>query len=338
MLTQSLSSKIRELENKIAQFERLRDTSSQGSLRHADLERGLTACEDLEMEMALFTAFHGLSTNKLLPQTLITMYRRRHHHEEQYSQKVSKRQVCVLPQLIVLAMVPPSNLSSSDNFGSEVRSFLAAKSTPNSTTSPEHTTFDAVTLDRKALLNIPDFPTESESSDVLEIVVFNVGISQQLVDIRSFSDNVALLYDDSKTITGIPSLWLVEVLLVFAIGRLLQAKIATASDLPGLALFQEAMRRQPRQEELRRQGILGVEVTALTALYLQIIDRKEDAYIYVSILLQLLEYSTHISQSNSSLRLAICHGMHREISPSELKRSERMHRNRLWWSVYMQEK
>lgn len=239
----------------------------------------------------------------------------------------------------MLAIVPPSNLSSSDNFGSEVRSFLASQSTPNSTTSPGHTAVDAVTVDRKALFNIPDFPTESESSDILEIVVFNVGISQQLVDIRSFSDNLALLYDDSKTGNAIPALWLVEILLVFAIGRLLQAKIATTSDLPGFTLFQESMRRQSRQEELRRQGMLGVEVTALTALYLQIIDRKEDAYIYVrKFCLSSPNTQLMFFQSNASLRLAICHGMHREIPLPELKRSERIHRNRLWWSVYMQEK
>jgi proline utilization trans-activator len=69
-------------------------------------------------------------------------------------------------------------------------------------------------------------------------------------------------------------------LLVFAIGRLLQARADDVSKLPGTAFFDHAMRHLRSLTELRSLGVLAIEVLGLAALYLQIYDRKEDAYIH----------------------------------------------------------
>lgn len=39
-----------------------------------------------------------------------------------------------------------------------------------------------------------------------------------------------------------------------------------------------------------------------------------------------------------ALRLAISNGMARESSNAGMKRSDKTHRNRLWWTIYMQER
>lgn len=39
-----------------------------------------------------------------------------------------------------------------------------------------------------------------------------------------------------------------------------------------------------------------------------------------------------------ALRLAITHNLHKRHNMKRLCRSESVHRNRLWWSVYMQER
>ncbi|CAH0055038.1 unnamed protein product [Clonostachys solani] len=51
-------------------------------------------------------------------------------------------------------------------------------------------------------------------------------------------------------------------------------------------------------------------------------NRREEAYIYIS----------------TALRLAISHGFHRESRLEKFAQSERVRLNRLWWTVYMQER
>lgn len=118
---------------------------------------------------------------------------------------------------------------------------------------------------------------------MLELVVLQVGISQQLFDVRAFSDNMSHLFHDSSSGKALPSIWYTEALLVMAIGRLLAAKSDGPSDVPGESLYNAALNRLPRPGDTKKYGILGIEVVALTALYLQVADRKEEAYIYVSI-------------------------------------------------------
>lgn len=129
---------------------------------------------------------------------------------------------------------------------------------------------------------IESWPTQYEANSLLEVVVLDVGISQQLFDVRAFADNMARVYMDPPSQVNLPELLVVEMCLVFAVGRLLRAKDDDNGDLPGTALFKQAMRRMPMLTELRQHRLLGIEVAALMALYLQMTDRKCDAYLYVS--------------------------------------------------------
>lgn len=123
-----------------------------------------------------------------------------------------------------------------------------------------------------------------ESQEILDLVVLNVGISQQLFDVRLFSDNLYQLYQEPGSQPArqpISWLWVVEALIVMAVGRLLQARPCPGEEVPGASLFKEATKLLPRLLTLKEHGILGIEVVALTALYLQIADRKEEAYVQV---------------------------------------------------------
>ncbi|KAK1532308.1 uncharacterized protein CCOS01_04291 [Colletotrichum costaricense] len=225
------------------------------------------------------------------------------------------------------AIAPESALSSSETFGSEIKTLLVSRSNPGSTASPRPTVNAATPLphiDRRALeIAIgSQWPPEEEAHAMLDIVIFNVGISQQLFDVRAFSDNLSVLYHESSDDVRLTETWIVEALLVFAVGRLLQGRDDEDGELPGTMYFREAVKRTPLLSDLRKHGTIGVEIMALTALYLQISDRKDDAYLH----------------SNTALRLAISHGMHRSNNSQNPRRSENVHRNRLWWSIYMQER
>lgn len=194
-------------------------------------------------------------------------------------------------------------------------------------------------LDGQAVGSIRGWPTEEEANKLLDLVILNVGISQQLFDIRSFLDILSSVYVNPDNSVSLPGLLIVKILLVFAIGRLLEARME-GSELPGASLFKEAMKHLPLLGNLRKCGILGVEVVALVALYLQIADRKDDAYLYVRRVDSEPPHSmlTWLAQANMALRLAVSNDMHRSKAFPKLSRSQGVHRNRLWWSVYMQER
>ncbi|RKK81791.1 hypothetical protein BFJ71_g15458 [Fusarium oxysporum] len=222
-------------------------------------------------------------------------------------------------------LAPATSLSSSETFSSELRTLLAERSRPipRFASSQAHNAMPGLSCHSPLGADkIKHWPTEEDAYSMLSIVALNVGISQHLFDARTFSDNLSLLFDHDKADNKVPELWYAECLLVFAIGRLLQAKWDDRSKLPGDEFFQEAIKRLPDMSGLRKQGVLAIELMGLCALYLQIADRKEDAYLYAS----------------TAIRLSLSLSLHKSGSHRNHKRSEAVHRNRLWWSIYMQER
>ncbi|KAI8661190.1 Zn(2)-C6 fungal-type domain-containing protein [Fusarium keratoplasticum] len=147
---------------------------------------------------------------------------------------------------------------------------------------------------------IPQLPSEEEAFRLLETVGFYIGQTQCHYDLRGLTDRIGWLYenmDDPQT----HELWYMQVLLVLAIGQIFRAGNASAQ---------------------YRLGRLAVEVNALMAMYLQMANRKEEAYLYI----------------NTALRLAILHGYHQKDSERNILRSEKAQINRLWWTIYMQER
>lgn len=164
------------------------------------------------------------------------------------------------------------------------RSDTHSIATTTTTDSPDNayslvgTTPSARTNDSAPSLRWPD---EKTAQKLLLTVLSDVGTVQHLVDPRSISDHLADLYDQGppRWISG--DLRIVELLLVFAIGELLQGVVVHGSELPGALYFQAGMEKLPGVSDLRAAGTLAVEIMALAAFYLQCADCKEDAYIYV---------------------------------------------------------
>jgi proline utilization trans-activator len=181
------------------------------------------------------------------------------------------------------AMVPETSLSGSDAFGTEVQSILVARAQANRGTgsscslalgSPHR-------VDPRILADLQRWPSEKESQDLFELVIMNFGVSQQLFDIRLVSKNISRLYHNTANNIPLQGLWFVQVLFILAIGRLLQAGAGEGGEVPGSALFKEGKKHLPQMDEIRRERILGIELYGLGATFLQISDRKEEAYLYV---------------------------------------------------------
>ncbi|RTE70027.1 hypothetical protein BHE90_015583 [Fusarium euwallaceae] len=225
------------------------------------------------------------------------------------------------------AFAAEPSLSSSNRFGRRVQEVLtksgSARSSDAVTTPSPHQPNNLGCSPRVATKNIPQLPNEGEAFRLLEAVSLFIGQSQSHYDSREISDRVGLLYEDMNDFVQSHELWYIQVAIILAIGKLYAANFEQGGhDLLGQELFHFSQQNFPSMSVQYSSGRLGVELNALMAMYLQMMDRKEEAHLYIT----------------SALRLATLHGYHRETTRGKLLRSEKTQINRLWWTVYMQER
>lgn len=85
---------------------------------------------------------------------------------------------------------------------------------------------------------------------------------------------------------------------------------------PGFEYFTCALELLP---DVHEEGtILFVETLALVGYFMQNLNRRDAAFLYIGM----------------ALRMAITLGLHQETSRSDLDEATREHRRRVWWSVY----
>ncbi|KAL4874438.1 hypothetical protein BJY04DRAFT_225929 [Aspergillus karnatakaensis] len=173
-----------------------------------------------------------------------------------------------------------------------------------------------------APLGIEDWPTEEQAQGLVDTVTASIGSIQHLFDPRSLSDRLSAVYDQDESIFLENAVSTAELLMVLAVGKLLQGSIERGEPFPGFSFFTQALKYVQDLCSVSAAGALGVEVMGLMAFYLQCADRKEDAYLYAGM----------------GLRVAILMNLHRDSGGTSTKRSERAHCNRLWWTIYMQER
>ncbi|KAM5341183.1 hypothetical protein ACJ41O_015292 [Fusarium nematophilum] len=223
--------------------------------------------------------------------------------------------------LTIVAIPADSSLSSSHAFGSKVQDLLGPQkqSAGPSNTPPNHFSPSSQTS-HPTVDSIPKLPTEQDARRFLEAVVFYIGQTQYHFDAREISDRITS-FSTSQEVAHLRTPAFLETIVVVAIGRLFIGEFDEES-LPGAGLFAFAQKNLPHLGELCALGRLGIELLALLAVYLQNSNREKEAYIYIS----------------TALRLAISHGFHRLSGVEHYTHSERVHLNRLWWTIYMQER
>lgn len=128
---------------------------------------------------------------------------------------------------------------------------------------------------------IPQLPSEEEAFQLLETVGFYIGQTQCHYDLRGLTDRIGWLYENMDN-PQIHELWYMEVLLVLAIGQIFRAGNGEEGALPGAAFFEFVEKHLPTTSAQYRLERIAVEVNALMAMYLQMTNRKEEAYLYVS--------------------------------------------------------
>jgi proline utilization trans-activator len=182
-------------------------------------------------------------------------------------------------------------MSSSVDFGTRIRDLTVDSRSPNlrgSTVLSHETPDNAYELEpdgtsmRRSRAGDIHWPSEEEAHSLLSSVVSSIGSVQHLIDPRSFSDRLSSFYEDESCKNYAIDLSHVEMLMVFALGGLLQGKLKEGSTFPGAEYFLEAVNNLPSLCTLRKADVLAIEVMGLVAFFLQCSDRKDDAYVYVS--------------------------------------------------------
>lgn len=108
-----------------------------------------------------------------------------------------------------------------------------------------------------------------------------------------------------------------QVLLILAFGQLYSVNQWTSFDgPPGFEFFTHALQFLP---DIHEEGsVLFVGVLALVGYFMQNLNRRDAAFLYVG----------------NALRMAISLALHQEVSTQGLDESMKEYRRRTWWSVY----
>lgn len=144
--------------------------------------------------------------------------------------------------------------------------------------------------------DFPKLPPRDEAQRLLDTALFYIGQSQHHIDAREFSDKMWAFYQNRDDPAQMESLWVLEMILMIAIGTLFDANPEGNDDFSGVRLFEYAHRNVPTLSDLRFNGKLGIEIFALFAIYLGNMNRKEEAYLYVSCLLAKFGTTTDFSR------------------------------------------
>jgi hypothetical protein len=180
-------------------------------------------------------------------------------------------------------------LSSTRNFGVEVQRLLdpQAETSPSTRPAPHLDISDLSSVCSPEDVSRPAaslLPSEEDARSCLEAVAFHLGESQHYIDLRIFSDTLDTVYDGTPfapDARSLPSLQLVEVMLVLALGKQILRMELPGETFPGEGLFKGAISRLPPFSEMKRLGISMVSILALAAIYFQNLDMPEDAHFYV---------------------------------------------------------
>jgi proline utilization trans-activator len=182
-------------------------------------------------------------------------------------------------------------MSSSLNFGSRIKGIHSEHGTNSVSSasicdaSPDNVyNLEPGGLKHRRTSTDITWPSEEQAHDLLNTVLTSIGSLQHLIDPRLFFDRLSSLYEEDSSRAHTDDLCYVEVLMVFALGELLQGKMEEGSSFPGATYFLEAVSRLPSLCNLRKSGTLAIEIMGLFAFFLQCSDRKDDAYVYVSYL------------------------------------------------------
>ncbi|KAL3485509.1 hypothetical protein BJX62DRAFT_242865 [Aspergillus germanicus] len=171
-------------------------------------------------------------------------------------------------------------------------------------------------------INAGDLPSLDYALYLFDTVRFRLGQGYRFFEPDLFISRTKRYYatrSDDAVVTEQPRFWVVQFLMVLALGNAFLARPRNQKDPPGSKYFVRAMAAMPPFTSTGKDSLLAIEALALVSLYLYAIDHREAAHV-------------HIGQA---IRIAQLEGIHTQL-PEEVLGTAMVDRCRkLWWSLYI---
>ncbi|KAF5601770.1 transcriptional regulatory [Fusarium pseudocircinatum] len=170
------------------------------------------------------------------------------------------------------------------------------------------------------VVNIEGLPSLDYALYLTNTVKFHIVQTYHLFDEQKFMPALHSLYSDGPPlVTAGNRMWYVQYFLIMALGKGLLTRGMSKAGSPGSEYFMKAMELFPDTYGLYIDPILSIEVCCGLALYLQAVDHRNSAYVYLGM----------------GLRIALSQGLHRDIAGDSADDPEvRRYRN-AWWTLYI---
>ncbi|KAF5024685.1 hypothetical protein F66182_3255 [Fusarium sp. NRRL 66182] len=169
--------------------------------------------------------------------------------------------------------------------------------------------------------DLPPLPNRDFALHLIDAVRFHCDWLYNLFDER-FTDHFHHFHERPEKHTGAESLWFVHYLLVLALGKAFVVQTTKSRRPPGGELFLQAMKLMPDFSFFECDIIDQMQVLCCAALYLQCVDRVQQAYPLLC----------------TALRQGVEHGMHTEMQSNALEEAYVQRCRSTFWTIYILER
>jgi hypothetical protein len=196
---------------------------------------------------------------------------------------------------------------------------------------------DPTSLRRPIERSLPQLPSLENAKRLFWVQYAYIGTIFSLIHPRQFEDRLDFVYHQPPDFSHRETcLVYCQALLVIAFGLLYSVNQWSGDEgPPGFKYFKYALRFLP---DIHEEGsIFFVEVLCYVAYYMQNLNRRDAAFIYVGLVLPIASCGIQMAnnyQIGLALRMAISLGLHQEVSGTGISEEDRNRRRRAWWSVY----
>lgn len=132
-------------------------------------------------------------------------------------------------------------------------------------------------------ITMQDLPSRDYAIYLLNTVKFHVCQTYHLFDEPSFMQAFSNLYNDGpQPLNPKNRLWYVQYFIIMAFGKALLMRGSSRANPYGSEYLSRAMELLPDVNGLYENPIISVEICCGLSLYLQSVDHRNSAYVYVS--------------------------------------------------------
>lgn len=161
--------------------------------------------------------------------------------------------------------------------------------------------------------DLTGLPSKEVSGYLLQTIKFRTCSIFHLFDDAEFSAQLDQFYENPSVFEQKSRIWFVHYLVLMAIGKALVSNVQA-----GAHLFARALRMLPDVTSLCSSPITSTELLCSIALYLQCLDHRTSAHIYIG----------------QAMRVAISHGLHWDVQAQDVGETSVHRCRRIWWTVY----